>query len=546
MRSVGRAFSNSYLADEPAARGFMTCDFREAGERVARTRSAAARRVEPALMDVLREQQARLPPSQARQANLAALSAGETAVVVTGQQVGLFLGPLYSFYKAACTVVAARRLQAEAGVRCVPLFWLQTEDHDFAEIASSTIADGKGDPIRLSLPVESAAEARTAIAQRCLGPEIDDVLGQLSQVLPAGPAAQETLALLRAHYRPGTPLAAAFAGVMASLFAEEGLLFLDPRDSRVAVLSAPLYREALHGAERLERALAERRAALAAAGFDEQITLRPACSLLFYHQGQDSGPRYRLQRAAGKGTGWSLAGCAEIVSDEDLETALQRGPLRFSTSALLRPIVQDALFPTAAYVGGPGELNYFAQLAPVYAHFGVTCPLVIPRARFRCVDARARRLLHELGLSADELARPIDEVLARLASLRPDGGPDPAALRSRVNAELTPAVEALFRDVTAGAPQLAGAAARTRASIAQAFGRLIGRYERALAERDGVARGRFERLQAALAPGGVPQERVYGWPSLAGRHGPAAFTRLVFETLDRATPFPTTLLELTP
>ncbi|MES1210085.1 MAG: bacillithiol biosynthesis BshC, partial [Pseudomonadota bacterium] len=137
---MGRPFSNSYVAGEPSARAFIPLDLRSAEARAQRTRAAAARRIDAGLAGELKAQQARLPPSAARDANLAALLAGGTAVVATGQQVGLFLGPLYSFYKAASAVAVARALAAEAGVRVVPLFWLQTEDHDFAEIAGCTIA----------------------------------------------------------------------------------------------------------------------------------------------------------------------------------------------------------------------------------------------------------------------------------------------------------------------------------------------------------------------------------------------------------------------
>src|SRR5437868_1897006 len=142
----------------------------------ARGRAAAGRRPSPALLEVRAEQQARLPPSAARDASLRALAGGGTAVVATGQQVGLFLGPLYGFYKAASAVAVARALAAESGVRCVPLFWLQTEDHDFAEIAAATVADRDGKPRRLA-PADD--EARISIAHRVLGPEIAGLLDEL-------------------------------------------------------------------------------------------------------------------------------------------------------------------------------------------------------------------------------------------------------------------------------------------------------------------------------------------------------------------------------
>ena len=490
----------------------------------------------PVLLAVLREQQASLPPSAARQANLDAL-AGKTAVVATGQQIGLFLGPLYAFYKAASAVAIARAIEAESGVRCVPLFWLQTEDHDFAEIRSCVVAGRDGEPVRMALPDDG--EGRASVAYRTLPPGVSPLLDKLAEVLEPGPAAEETLALLRAHYQPGRSLAAAFSSVLATVFAEEGLLVFNPRDARVAELAAPIYRTCIEDSESIEARLTERRAALSAAGFKQQVAVRDRGALVFYHRDGEAGPRFRIQRkAAGRDeTAWTLAGSTEVVRHEDLLATLARAPLRFSTSALLRPIVQDALLPTVAYVGGPGEINYFAQLPPLYAHFGLTPPLLVPRARFRCVDARTRRWLAELGLVAAELSASPDELRARLAAPVPSGAADPKQLRALVDRQIAPAVDQIAAAVSATATHLQRPAERMRSSVAHQLGRLLDRYARTLVERDEVSLGRIRRLELALVPEGIPQERYYHWPSLAGRLGVANFKRLVMEKLEAAGPF---------
>jgi bacillithiol synthase len=550
MPSVARAFSSSYLAREAIAHRFIPFDFRSPADRVARARAAAARPVDADVVAVLREQQARLPASPARAQAVDRL-AGGAAVVATGQQVGLFLGPLYGLYKAASAVAVARALAREAGVPCVPLFWLQTEDHDFAEIAGATIAGRDGRPVGLALEPEREADARVSIAHRRLGPEIGRLLDALAELLPPGPAADETLSLLHAHYVEGRGIGAAFAGVLGALFADEGLLVLDPRDARLARLAAPVYGRALRDAQVIAAGLESRRAARAGAGVDEQIPTRARCALLFFHRARAEGPRFRLEYPPGgaPGRGWRLSGCDDIVDGDAIADALAGDPLRFSTSALLRPIVQDTLLPVAAYVGGPAELSYFAQLGPLYEHYGLALPLVVPRARFRCLDARTRRLLDELGVSPADLARPDAELATRRPGARPAGAPDPAALVRRVADEIAPAVDAIASAVESFAPadkNLARAAARTRAHVARALERLTGRYARTLAERDGVVLGRLARLRDALAPGGVAQERVYAWPSLAGRHGPFALKHLVLDRLEADGAFATEEQELRP
>lgn len=555
MLSVPRPFSSSYLAGEEIARRFIALDFRSAADRMARTRAAAERRVSPDLVAVLRDQQDALPPSRARRRNLEVLAAGGAAVVATGQQVGLFLGPLYGFYKAASAIAVARELEAESGVRCVPLFWMQTEDHDFAEIASATIAGGGGEPVRLSLPDEPPGEARVSIAHRRLPSEVSALLDALADLLGQGPAAKETLALLRGHYTAGRPIAWAFAGVLAELFADEGLLILDPREARVAALAVPIYREALDACTTIGLRLDERGAALAEAGFEQQIPLRAECALVFGHLGAATGPRYRLERQSGTsgttdGSGtWRLAGADGGFSNEEIAEALLRDPLRFSTSALLRPIVQDTLLPTAAYVGGPAEVSYFAQMGPLYEYFRLAMPLIVPRGRFRCLDPHTRRRLAELGFGADDAARPQAELVARLPNTASRGFPRAADLTARVASEIAPAVDQIAAAATALDPEdrnLGRAAERTRAHVARALARLTGRYARKLAEREGVALARLARVQNALAPGGVPQERAYAWPSLAGRLGPAALKTLVFERLAAVGPFTAALQDLQP
>jgi bacillithiol biosynthesis cysteine-adding enzyme BshC len=549
---LGRSFSSAYFAGEATARQFLPFDFRDAADRQRRTRAAAGRRASQALIEVLRAQQAALAPSPARAAALDALAGGGTAVVATGQQVGLFLGPLYGFYKAASAVAAARALEAETGVRCVPLFWLQTEDHDFAEIASVSIAAADGARLPLALPAGGGSPARASVAGRRLGAEVTSLVDRLAEALPPTAAAAETVDLLRRHYRPGRPIGAAFAGVMAELFADEGLLFLDPRDARVAALAATVHRGALAAADDLARRLDERGAALAAAGFDEQIPRRAGCALSFFHPDGPDGDRFRLARRPDAPGGWGLAGRDGALPPDAIDAALAGEPLRFSTSALLRPILQDSLLPTAAYVGGPAEVSYFAQLGPIYDAFALTPPLVVPRARFRCLDASTRRRLAVLGLDADDVGRSARDILAARRAGTPSASapaPDPAALARRARDEIMPLVDSVSADAAAAAPadrNLARAAARTRATIARALGRLTARAARIAADRDAVAVARLARLEAALCPGGVPQERAYGWPSLAGRVGPATLKRLVAARLSEAGPFTASLLDLRP
>ena len=529
-------FSTAYLRGDPRTAGLLAQDFRDLETRIRVVKAAAGKQVAPELVAAIRQQlsqreAAGLPKSAARDENLAALEAPGTAVVVTGQQVGLFLGPLYTVYKAASAIAAARALTRESGVRCVPLFWLQTEDHDFAEINHCYVPRPGQAPLKLQ--VEAAADAdRVSIAHRQLGDGVTAQLELLREALEDLPHAEEFLQRLAAHYRPDATFGAAFAGLIAELFADEGLLVLDPRCSAIAKLASPIYRRSLIDHEACTSALSDRTAALQKVGFDEQVHVRPSSALLFFHD-DIGGPRYRPER---KGQSWSLtaAGPDRQVSESELLSILDREPLRFSTSALLRPLVQDTLLPTAAYIGGPGELNYLVQLPPLYRLLEVAPPLVVPRARFRCVEDNTRALLTKLGLVAKDAELSRAELLCRIAAQTQIDHPTAESLRARL---LDEPVRCLS-ELDGLEPTLRDAVRRTRVSIEQNVDKFLERYRKILIERDSVATERVARLQGFLCPDGAPQERFYSLPYFACKFGSRAFIEKVLAEL-RDDPFTT-------
>src|SRR5262249_6671787 len=234
------------------------------------------------------------PVSAARAEQLGRLARPGTIAVITGQQVGLFLGPLYTFYKAASAVLTARALEQESGVPCVPVFWLQTEDHDFAEIAHCEVVDRNCQRVRVELPERlDQRAARISVAQRRLGEDIAAPLEQLATALDGLPHASEVMDVLRAHYRPERGLAEAFTHLLAALFSETGLLLFDPRDRAVAELTTEVYRTTLLRHDEVAQRLVERAAALERAGFDVQVPVARERSLVFFHEPDAVGPRFR-------------------------------------------------------------------------------------------------------------------------------------------------------------------------------------------------------------------------------------------------------------
>jgi bacillithiol biosynthesis cysteine-adding enzyme BshC len=495
--AMGAPFAPPFLAGEPRAVALLRDGFRRPD---AWREEAAARRGFPIAPEVLRAVRFH---GEAGRRNRDALAERGTLAVVTGQQAGLFLGPLYTFYKALTAVAWARAIERETGARTVPVFWLQSEDHDYAEIASCTAAPG----LRLSLPLDGGD---CSVSHRKLPAEVLALVAQLETALSPLPFASEVLPVVAETYAPGRSPVDAFAELLGRLFADEGLLLFDPRDEGVARASAPLYETALRRAEELEAVLVRRGDELARAGLTEQVQLRRGSPLVFFHGDSPAGSRKRVP----------------LERREELLQAARQEPLRLSSSALLRPIVQDALLPSVAYVGGPAELGYLAQCAPLYPAFGVRPALAVPRARFRIVDPRTASLLKSLGLSPSDVEAPRDQLFVRLGS---------RTANPSLHEELLGELPRILAAAAVRHPALERSARRTRLSVERATAKFVARHARLLGQEDDTIAARVDRLQAALYPDGAPQERVDSLPYHAARHGIAALKTLALERIQPGT-----------
>jgi bacillithiol biosynthesis cysteine-adding enzyme BshC len=497
-----------------------------ARDRRAAVERAARRPIAEDTRSCLAAQNARYGASAARAASLAALAAG-APVVVTGQQVGLFLGPLYTLYKAATAIVAARALAAESGRAVVPMFWLQTEDHDLPEIASCSVPRAHDEPLTLALDVP--ADNHVSIAHLRLPAAISGCVAALCAELEHMTFAREHLARLARCYRPGAYWAEAFATLLAELFEPEGLLLIDPRDPGFAPVAREVHRIALERAPQLEAAMRAQNARIEAAGYAPNVHVRERSPLCFFHAGGPEGPRARLTH---QGDAYVEVGSERVHARAAVAAKLDEAPLCFSTSALLRPVLQDRLLPTAAYIGGPSEVAYFAQLPPLYAAFGLEPPLVLPRARFRLLEQSTQRALARLGLRAEQLRASDDALLAQLTAAMPDGaGPE------RLLRDLRDGFERVLSSELAELPEpvrakLAREAEKTRKQLDKTSRRLAARYTRTRIDEQGALRRDLVRLKQALFPGGAPQERVYGMSYYAARFGERPLIELILRSIE--------------
>jgi bacillithiol synthase len=481
-------------------------------------RVTAFPRSRQAIADVLAAQQTRRNAPAAARAAAASLAEAATVAVVTGQQAGAFGGPLFTLLKAITAVQLAQQASREQRCKVVAIFWVDAEDHDWNEIASCTVLDPAFQPRTVAIPPPEGAGERP-IGTLTLDAGIEHSLDELSSALGETEFSSSLMAGLRAAYKPGTGVADAFATWIESILGAHGLIVFDASDAAAKPLVAGLFAQEVQSAGRTSSLAAAAGETLASKGHQPQVTPH-ADSLAIFHVDHDGGARRPIKRhadgfTAGERTFTAAALVAETSSAPD----------RFSPNVLLRPIVQDTLFPTLCYVAGPSELAYLGQLRGVYESFGVPMPLIYPRATATLVDSAAARFLAKYDVPIESLQPQDESALNRLLESQIPQGVE-AALKDAEDA-LRSVMGRIIDALPAVDPTLAGAARTTLGKMEHDLQSLHNKMIQAAKKKDETLRRQFARVQAQVFPLGHPQERTLGFVYFLNRYGPAVIDRLL-------------------
>lgn len=480
-----------------------------------RVKYDSARRAQ--VSDILQRQNRNWNASPKTLANIDRLRRGALAAV-TGQQVGLFGGPLFSIFKALTAVKLADEATA-GGVECVPIFWLATEDHDLAEINHTNLFSESGLPERLQ--VDSRGVEDAPVGSVHFGPEIEPVIERVAGLL----GDSEVTTLLREAYRQGETLGGAFAKLFARLFADWGVIVLDPADKGFHDVAKPLFREAIERASELDDALLVRNRALEAAGYHAQVKVTSATTLLFQVK---NGSRTVVQRKTKGGNGDEFVAGGERVTRAEILESIERAPEQFNPNVLLRPVVQDYLLPTLTYTGGAAEVAYFAQVAVVYEKLLGRVTPVLPRFSATLVEAKPQRLLERYGLGLPDLFHGPERLREAIGerTLPPDLQQRFDEAKKGLERSMGAVREALARlDST-----LTDAASNAEAKMHYQLGQLQARAARAELGRNEVIARHAESLSSALFPNKVLQEREIAGINYVARYG-TELLRNLYETI---------------
>ena len=455
--------------------------------------------------------------------NIELLRNSDTVAVLTGQQTGLFTGPLYTIYKALSAVKLAERLTAE-GTPAVPMFWAATEDHDFDEVSNTFVISADGSERKITyLPASRIADSQ--VGSVVLDGSIKDKIGELSSNLPKTEFSDEVELMLSNAWLPGRGFGEAFLVQLAEIFRSFGLIFVDPQNAALKQLSVPIYQSAIRLADEMAANVISRSKELTAAGYHAQVLVGDDYFPLFWQT--EDGERTAI-RKVGDGLYRSKADKREFTTAELLDIAASE-PGRFSPGVMLRPVVQDYLFPTVCYFGGGAEIAYFGQNSAAYETLGRPVTPILHRQSFTIVESRHHRTLDDLDLGITDLFGGIESLLPAL--IEKHISPDTARLFAEVEENINTELNRLGQNLSALDVTLAENLEKRRRKMIYHIGALRKKAYAAELRKSETINGRLRSAFSAVYPNGHLQERSVNIVTFLNKYG-SHFVDWVHDAID--------------
>lgn len=449
--------------------------------------------------------------------HIEALRDPDTVAVLTGQQVGLLGGPLYSFYKATAAVLWAQAIQKATGRSTVPVFWMETSDHDFYEVNSARLLDMEGEEVLLSL-TNPPEQKRRIVGTIVLNGEVDKLVQRLWSLLPANTYRGPYLEMLASCYNAGTTFGDAFARLYSFLFREDGLILFDAENARCKKAAIPLLDRVFSESKALNQLLFDMTQRVDHHGYPPQIQPQEDKLQLFAKVDNTRVP------IGADGVILHEDRPAEHLGIEALRKRALEHPEQFLPKVSLRPIMQDYLFPTAAYIAGPAEIAYMAQLKPLYEHLAVTMPVIIPRLSLTLIEGKIRKILDKYNFTPEQLRLGAQNLINQL--LQADPGNDLVALFARSREKWQEVKDELTVGLMAIDPTMEHPVEKTMQHWLQSLETLEEKAREALRRKHETLVSQVKKATVNLAPGGHLQERRYSLPYYFGRYGRSLAQRI--------------------
>ncbi len=459
----------------------------------------------------LQEYHKQLGIEESQQNQRQKLAQDNALVVVTGQQLGVLGGPMYTVYKTITAIIAARNFEKKTGRPVVPVFWLADEDHDFEEISWAGITT-HSDFKKVHL---SETGTGKPVAEELITDDIEQFKNQVKELLPDTDFSENLWQQIDALYKSGNSHVQAFAGLINEWFADEGLLIAGSNFKSVKQLLAPAFAKSIMDEGAVFEAIEKQSAALEK-DFHRQVA--NGDSNLFYLT--EKRKRVKIHK---ENNMWSAE--EKKWTKEELVENINQNPEQFSPNVFLRPIIQDQLLPTLGYVAGPGEVSYYAQMKKLYEEFELNMPVIFPRICGTLVESGISRIIEKLPFKLSEYEKRMEDLEAEF--IEKSDTIDIEPVFSAWKEKLEAAAENPLQVIQEIDPTLEGTVGKTVAGFENELDRLKGRVYRSIKQQEKVQINRIEKIKVNLFPDGGLQERAVSPIYFMNKYGLDIWSKLL-------------------
>lgn len=461
------------------------------------------------IVSILQSQYNGLTPSKTTKMNIEALKSPKTLAVVTGQQLGFFGGPLYTFYKIITAIKLSNLLKLKyEDYNFVPVFWLEGNDHDFDEIRTISYID-KDNQIQSAVYDDGEAEDKNRgnVGELKINYNIEKVFEQFDSTLRDSEFKEEILGKLKKFYSEGKTVKGAFKELIFDLFDENGIVIFDPTDSKVKHLLKPMFKQEIENYTEHTNAVVDISAELEDE-YHAQVKVRPVNLFV-------TDKRGRLPLEPDE-NGFKIGNKRAKYSKDEILELLEKNPESFSPNVLFRPVCQDYLFPTAFYIGGPGEISYFPQLVPLYEKFNVHQPIVYPRSSVTLIESQIKNIMDKYGLSFTDLF--IDKEKVDTDVINTMSGSNLEEKFSNTKEEIQQKFNELKEQLLELDKNLEGPIGKTEQRINGSLDQLYSKSAKAQNRRHDIIIRQLDKARNFIYPKGILQERELNFIYFANKY----------------------------
>ena len=452
------------------------------------------------LAEILKRQNSALGSGQAAMENIDKLANGNAFTVITGQQVGILTGPLYTIYKAMTVIKLAQYLNEKYEAEFIPVFWMESNDNDIEEANHINLLDSDSELVKLEYLPEHYTPG-CSMKDIIVDDGFHDLISNIEARFPNTEFKDNVFDIIRESYQLSQDIGHGFGLMMAKLLGKHGLVLFSPSDPEMKKLMSPIFEQEINSPLKSMEIVNSAGQRLRDKGYEPQVEKSEDSTGLFI---EADGVRHKLLFQDGH---FTMDGNGENLENKALADILHDKPWAFSPNVALRPVIQDYISPTVAYVAGPGEISYFAQLPELYELMGVDMPIIYPRSSFTLVESKVERILDKNELEVSDLSEHYENLFSQLSKRIAEEKLE--HLLESSHSEIRNTLEKLSTGLVKFDPGLKNIVESSEKRIDHQLNILAERAYKIQRSRNDILRSQVKRACMNVYPDGKPQEREF-------------------------------------